>query len=251
MPARPAVAVLWSWLATLGVVSTAALVAHVPPASPEEVLEATAPSSSTSPTVPPTVPPTTVAPATTTTVAPPPPPPPAPSTPRAPRPTTTTPPPTTVAPASVVNEPAPAAPSPTPEYAMSLLSQVVPARWLAAVPVHFKVIPGQTSWSSWGGLIEIGEWHLMSSVARAKNVLTHEWGHEVAWLYGTDDYNGAPPAGFPYRGANTEEQWADCVAEALTGTSYPTGGLGRCPGDALSFTAAFFARAPGPRLRTY
>ena len=250
MPARPAVAVLWSWLATLGVLSTAALAAHVPPASPEEVVQATAPSPSTSVTVPPTAPPTTAAPTTTTTLAPPPPP--APTTTRAPRPTTTTTaPPSTVAPPSVVNEPAPAAPSATPEYAMSLLGQVVPARWLAAVPVRFQVIPGQTSWSSWGGLIEIGEWHLMSSVARAKNVLTHEWGHEVAWLYGTDDYNGAPPAGFPYRGPNTEEQWADCVAEALTGTSYPTGGLGRCPGDALTFTAAFFAKAPGPRLRTY
>jgi hypothetical protein len=117
------------------------------------------------------------------------------------------------------------------------------------VPGRFQVIPGKTSWSSWGGLIEIGDWHLTSSVARAKNVLTHEWGHQVAWLYGTDAFNGAPPAGFPYTGGNGEEQWADCVAEALTGTSYPTGGLGRCPGDALTFTSAFFARAPGPRLR--
>ncbi len=132
---------------------------------------------------------------------------------------------------------------------MSLIHQVVPARWLAAVPVHFLVIPGQTSWSSWGGLIEIGDWHLTSSVARARNVITHEWGHQVAWLYGSDAYNGAPPTGFPYSGHSPEEQWADCVAEALTGTSYPTGGLGPCPSAALAFTASFFSRAPGPPLR--
>jgi hypothetical protein len=149
----------------------------------------------------------------------------------------------------VVNDPVPAA-SATPEYALSLIQQVVPARWLAAVPVRFQVIAGKTSWSSWGGLIEIGDWHLLSSVARARNVITHEWGHQVAWLYGSDAYNGAPPTGFPYSGGNPEEQWADCVAEALTGTSYPTGGLGPCPSDALSFTSAFFSRAPGPPLRS-
>jgi hypothetical protein len=250
MPARhPSVAVLWSWLATVAVVATAAVASQAPPTEPDAVVRTAAPRATTT-TVPPTT--TTLPPATTTTAPPPPPTtaPPAPRVTAAPRPVVTIAPPTTVAPppppASVVNEPAPAASA---EYAMSLIGQVVPARWLAAVPVRFQVIPGNTSWSSWGGLIEVGEWHLTSSVARAKNVLTHEWGHQVAWLYGTDAYNGAPPAGFPHSGSNTEEQWADCVAEALTGTSYPTGGLGRCPGDALAFTAAFFARAPGPRLR--
>ena len=145
----------------------------------------TAVPSSTTTTAPVTT--TTTAPPTTTTSPPPTTAPPAPTT-TAPRPVTTTAPPVTVAPApaSVVNEPAPAAPSATPAYAMSLIQQVVPARWLVAVPVHFQVIPGNTSWSSWGGLIEIGDWHLTSSVSRARNVLAHEWGHQVAWLYGTD-----------------------------------------------------------------
>src|SRR5688572_14948801 len=72
----------------------------------------------------------------------------------------------------------------TAEYAMALLGEVIPARWLAALPVHVNVIGGKTSWSSWGGLIEIGDWHLTSSVDRAKSVLAHEWGHQVAWHYG-------------------------------------------------------------------
>lgn len=198
-----------------------------------------------------TPPPTAPAPTTTTTAAPPPPPPtttttvPVPATvpvttPR-PRVTTTTTPPTTVAPA------ASAAPVDGPAYAMDLVRQVVPANWLAKVPVHIQVIAGTTSWSSWGGLIEIDEWHLFkATTAHAENTLAHEWGHQVAWRYGTDVYNGAPPAGFPSSGA---EQWADCVAEALTGTSHPSSGLGRCPSDALSFTSAFLAAGPGTPLR--
>jgi hypothetical protein len=189
------------------------------------------------------------APTTTTTTAPPPPPPTTTTTvpvtvpPTTPKPRATT---TTAAPTPVAAA-APVAPVDGPAYAMGLVQQVVPATWLAKVPVHIQIIAGKTSWSSWGGLIEIDEWHLFkSSVAHAQNTLAHEWGHQVAWLYGTDVYNGAPPAGFPASGA---EQWADCVAEALTGTSYPSSGLGRCPAAALSFTSSFLAAGPGTPLR--
>jgi hypothetical protein len=200
---------------------------------------------------------TTTAPAPTTTTLPPttttaPPPPPPPTTTAAPRPEPAAPapaPPTTAAP-----EPSPApAPAPsaaaTADYAMALVREVIPARWLAVLPVQVNVIAGKTSWSSWGGLIEIGDWHLTSSVQRAKSVLAHEWGHQVAWHYGTDVYNGAPPAGFPYAGPIPEEMWADCVAQALTGWSNPSHGLGGCPGGALSFASSYLAAGPGPRLR--
>ncbi len=243
MAARPPISVLCSWIATVGILATAALVARTPRTEPRTIVHSVLPTSASLVTT------TTTAPSTTTTTTAPPPPPttvaPPPTT--APRPTTTTAaPPVTAAPVSVAHDPTPAA---TPEYAMSVLGGVIPTRWLAAVPVHVLVIAGSTSYSSWGGLIEIGEWHLTSTLARARNVLTHEWGHHVAWLYGTDAYNGAPPAGFPYTGRAPQEQWADCVAETFTGTSYPTDGLGPCPGDALAFTASFFAWAPGPRLR--
>lgn len=142
-----------------------------------------------------------------------------------------------------------APPSDGPAYAMGLVREVIPAAWLAVLPVRVEVIAGQTSWSSWDGLIQIGDWHLFQTAARAKNTLAHEWGHQVAWHYGTDAYNGAPPAGFPYDGRSAEEQFADCVAEVLTGTSYPSGGLGACPGDARSFTEQYLAAGPGRRLR--
>jgi hypothetical protein len=136
-----------------------------------------------------------------------------------------------------------------PAYAMGLVREVIPARWLAVLPVSVEVIAGTTSWSSWDGLIQIGDWHLFHAVDRAKNTLAHEWGHQVAWHYGTDAYNGAPPAGFPYAGPTPQEQWADCVAQALTGTIYPSPGLGACPSAALGFTRQFLDAGPGPRLR--
>jgi hypothetical protein len=180
---------------------------------------------------------TTLAPTTTTTVA------------------VTVPPttPTTAAPRRVTTPTAPpvavAPPTDGPTYAMGLLREVIPARWLAVLPVTIAVIPGTTSWSSWDGLIQIGDWHLFHAVDRAKNTLAHEWAHQVAWHYGTDAYNGAPPAGFPYAGPSPQEQFADCVAQALTGTVYPSAGLGACPADALTFTQQFLGAGPGPRLR--
>jgi hypothetical protein len=80
-------------------------------------------------------------------------------------------------------------------------------------------------------------------------VVVHEFGHLLAWRFGTDAFNGAGPAGFPYAGRAPEEMWADCVAQALTGTSYPTAGLGGCPGDALAFTGQWLAAGPGRPLR--
>lgn len=188
-------------------------------------------------------------PETTTTTSAPPPPPPVPTTEPPASPTTVrrAAPATTTTAAAVPAGAQPGEDGPT--YAMRLLREVVPAAWLARVPVHVEVIAGKTSWSSWGGLIQVGDWHLYSSEARARNVLAHEWGHQAAWRYGTDVVNGAPPAGFPYDGRIVEERWADCVAEALTGTSYPTSGLPRCPGDALSFTSAWLAAGPGTPLR--
>jgi hypothetical protein len=188
---------------------------------------------------------TTVAPAPSTTVAPVAPVAPPTTAPRAPRaPTTTT------APAPAPAAAAAPAVSASPDYAQNLLGQVVPGSWLSAVPVHFEIIAGKTSWSSFGGLIEVGDWQLTSSVGRAKFTLAHEWGHQLAWKYGTDAYNGAGPAGFPYNGPIPEEQWADCVGQALTGTSYPSGGLHGCPSDSLAFTSQFLsAGPPGPALR--
>jgi hypothetical protein len=137
----------------------------------------------------------------------------------------------------------------TPHYARQILEGAVPARWLAAIPVTFEVIAGKTSWSSITGLIQVGDWQLTHSVADARFTLAHEFGHLIAWHYGTDAFNGAGPAGFPYSGPLPEEMWADCVATAFTGTSFPTRPLTGCPSDALAFTSRFLASGPGARLR--
>ena len=246
---RPSVLVSWIALAMLG--ASAGLVVHAPRPTPAVQVATLAPST--------TVAPTTTVPPTTTTTAPPPPPTtvPTPTTTTA-RPRTTTTTRATVLPAATAHAagptPGPTAKDPaataTPAYAMQLLQGVVPAAWLAKVPAHIEVISGQTSWSSWGGLIQIGDWQLLSSVGRARFTLAHEWGHQAAWLYGTDVFDGAPPAGFPYNGPTPEEQWADCVAQALTGTSYPSVGLGRCPSDALAFTGRWLVAGPGTPLRS-
>jgi hypothetical protein len=255
--------ILLGWITLAIVGATSAIVDGPAAGAPTAVLQASSygPTTTAAPTTTTTVAPTTTDPATTTTA------PPAPTTvapaptttaaPAAPR-TTTTRAPRAPKPAAARPAPAPApapaaaptAPSATSDYAMSLLRQVVPSSWLNVVPVHFEIIAGKTSWSSFGGLIEVGDWQLTSSVGRARFTLAHEWGHQLAWGYGTDEFNGAAPAGFPYNGRIPEEQWADCVAQALTGTSYPSGGLGACPGDALAFARQFLnAGPPGPPLR--
>ncbi len=178
---------------------------------------------------------------TTTTTAPPPPPTVAPTTTaparRAPAPAPVAA-PVTVAPPPMSEPAAPAPAGDATAYAMELVRSVVPGRWLAAVPVYVEVIPGNTSWSSYGGLIEIGDWHLFDSEARARFVLAHEWGHQAAWRFGPDTYDGQPPAGFPGDGSSPEEQWADCVAEVLTGMS------GGCPTAGFAFTARWIAAGP-------
>ena len=193
----------------------------------------------TTTTLPP--PTTTVAPTTVppTTVPPPPP----PTTVAAPRT-----PPTTRAPAA---PPTTAAPAPAPSgdlatYASGLLQEMVPAAWLAAVPARVSVIDGDTSWSYDDGTIDMAVSHL-SSHNIARFTVAHEWGHLVAWKYGTNAYNGAGPAGFPYSGSLPAEMWADCVGVVISGVSQHSHGLPGCPGDALSFTSSWLAGGPPGR----
>jgi len=95
----------------------------------------------------------------------------------------------------------------------------------------------------------VGRYVALAPGDLSARTLAHEFGHLIAWHYGTDAFNGAGPAGFPYSGQLPEEMWADCVATAFTGTSFPTRPLSGCPSDALAFTSRFLASGPGPRLR--
>jgi hypothetical protein len=196
--------------------------------------------------------PTTVVVATTTTIA-----------------TTTTvgPPPTapavavpdvaaSVAPRKVVAKAAPpaataapvtAAPAPVADplaRVAAALASVVPAIWAPMVPYRVGLNSGPASTASSDGLITVptsvasGSWdYLRASVA-------HEWGHLVAYTFGTKAFPGAAPAGWPYAGPLPQEAWADCVGVVLTGLVLPTYDLPPCPVTSLAFTVAFLAAGP-------
>ena len=49
--------------------------------------------------------------------------------------------------------------------------------------------------------------------------MAHEFGHHVAFGYGTQAELGAAPAGWPVSGNPPVERWADCVSQGFTGVS--------------------------------
>jgi hypothetical protein len=116
--------------------------------------------------------------------------------------------------------------------------------WRNAIPVRFGIIDGRTSWSRTGGAIEIGTYHADGSRSHLLTTVAHEFGHQVAFTYGTWEYLGAAPAGWPYAGPEAAEAWADCVALAFTGIVDPSHGLAPCPADSLQWTAAWLASGP-------
>ena len=186
-----------------------------------------------------TAPSTTEAPATTTTTVPPPPPAPAPPPP-APRPAAPTP------------APAPAPPAPPPPPPVSpqqrveeAFSAAVPAAWRGAITVRLEVIDGNTSWAHSDGLIQVGTTHANGSRPRLLATLAHEFGHLIAFRYGSQAYNGAAPEGWPAYSDRPEEAWADCVSQVVTGVVDPSHGLPPCSGDSLSWTADWLGQGPG------
>jgi hypothetical protein len=214
--------------------------ADVDPASDAVVAAAAAP---VTPVAAPT--PTTAPPAPATTVA-------------SPAPVTTAPqpPPTAPAPPPPAAPPAPRAPTPAPAPArtpeqtvQAAYEAAVPTVWRNAIPVTLRIIPGSTSWGHSSGLIEIGEtivprWDLL------RTTLAHEFGHLIAYGYGSQAYLGAAPAGWPEYSDMPVEGWADCVAWAFTGIADPSHGLPPCPSSSLSWTQSWLAQGPGAHPRT-
>ncbi len=183
-----------------------------------------------------------VAPTTTVVVAPTPAPAPAVTTPPAPRPAPTT----TVAPRQ---EPAPA---PAPKRSSDPAERVeaayrasVPAAWRNAIDVTFELIDGNTSWAQHDGTIQIGSAHYNGTDAALKVTIAHEFGHLIAFRYGSQEFNGAAPTGWPSYSSRPEEAWGDCVARAFTGINDPSHGLPACAGNSLSWTADWVGAGPG------
>ena len=215
-----------------GVTSDLAATTTVAPAV--AVPPATAPVPTTTPplapttmpptTVPPTtVPPTTVPPTTVPPVTAPPPPPPPPTAPAAP------------------------APSTREQRVEQVYAASVPAAWQAAIAVRFSIIDGTTSWAHPDGRIEIGVAHADAGTAHLAAVITHEFGHLVAYRYGSGAYAGAAPQGWPEATSQPAEHWADCVQQVFTGTVDPSHGLPPCGGDQLSWARQYLAAGPPAR----
>ena len=80
-----------------------------------------------------------------------------------------------------------------------------------------SIIEGPTSLSWTDGRLEVGTVHATGDWARLGAVMGHEFGHHVAFRYGTQAELGAAPEGWPPSGEMPVETWADCVSGSFTG----------------------------------
>lgn len=120
----------------------------------------------------------------------------------------------------------------------------VPERWRADIDVQLRIIPGRTSWAHGDGRIEIGESHANDPFDHLTDVIAHEFGHLIAFEYGTGEYPGAAPEGWPAPSERPEEAWADCVQTAFTGRVNPSHGLGPCGSEQLDWAGRWLAEHP-------
>lgn len=176
---------------------------------------------------------------------------------------TTPPPPPTTAPtpppaAPVAAPPPPVAPPPPPAPLPSMsdaqrahLAFVsdIPVAWRGAITVAIELIGGSTSWGWPDGRIQVSASHLRND-GELRATITHEFGHLIAYHYGTQSPHGAPPAGWPSFSSHPNESWADCVAHAFTGLDDPSHGLPSCPPESLAWTASWLAQGPDGHPRT-
>jgi hypothetical protein len=153
-------------------------------------------------------------------------------------PPSTVPPATALPPTTVPPAPAPAATDPL-DRVLAAYQDTIPDHWKSAVPVHYELRSGSTSLSYPDGLESISTFHADGPFARLQFVIGHEFGHEIAFRYGSGAYAGAAPDGWP--GAADPEAWADCVGVVFTGRPSPVASH-QCPeGAALDFTRAWLA----------
>lgn len=117
----------------------------------------------------------------------------------------------------------------------------VPASWRSTISVRLELIAGNTSWADPSGSIQVSEVHANGSMGYLKATLAHEFGHLIAFRFGSQAYNGAAPEGWPAYSNRPEEAWADCVSQVFTGIVAPSHGLPACAGDSLSWTASWLS----------
>jgi len=132
----------------------------------------------------------------------------------------------------------------------SAYEAAVPAAWRNAIEVRFEIIEGDYSWAHTNGLIQIAADHADREPTVVADVVVHEFGHLVAFRYGTQAYAGAPPEGWPAPSNLPQEAWADCVQRSFTGRATGSHGLAPCDGERLRWASTWLAEGPAAHPRT-
>src|SRR3546814_17246735 len=73
-----------------------------------------------------------------------------------------------------------------------------------------------SDWSSDVCSSDLSQGHINAGPAIVRAVLAHEFGHLIAFRYGSQAFTGAAPQAWPSYSSRPEEAWADCVATANT-----------------------------------
>ncbi|SDY56699.1 hypothetical protein SAMN05444365_102672 [Micromonospora pattaloongensis] len=136
--------------------------------------------------------------------------------------------------------------------AQDAMNSVVPTVWRKALlKVNVSgVIGGHSSYSARNRGITIGTYHAQRPWVNLKSVMAHEFGHHIAFHYGSQRVYGAPPVGFPQKSSSQVETWADCVAVAMTGKRYRYSNVPPCGTAALAWTRAWLKKGPTNHPRT-
>ena len=136
--------------------------------------------------------------------------------------------------------------------ANSALKSVVPSAWRNAIPDAraTRLISGRSSTSAYRQGIWVGRYHAAQSTPKLRHTMAHEFGHHIAFYYGSQVTYGAAPKGFP-QGTRSIETWADCVATALTGISKHGSNLNKpCSKAGLRWTKTWLKKGPAAHPRT-
>jgi hypothetical protein len=136
--------------------------------------------------------------------------------------------------------------------ANSALKSAVPAAWRNAIPDAraTRLVPGKSSTSAYRSGIQVGRFHAAQPKRLLRHTMAHEFGHHIAFYYGSQKVYGAAPKGFP-QGVTSIETWADCVAVAFSGVKKNgTNVRKHCSKAGLRWTKAWLKKGPAAHPRT-